>query len=69
MFAALSLGYVIWNEALKEKRQKADNAPGLSVLPETPTAKLLDEPWFEPVQSVTENTTKLLPVEKKSNNP
>ncbi|MFN0278408.1 MAG: hypothetical protein ACKVRN_07380 [Pyrinomonadaceae bacterium] len=63
-FAALSLGYVFWREALEERKHKVEAAPGsrgeLTVMPE----KLLHESTFEPIPSVTEDTTALLGVKR-----
>lgn len=61
VFAGLSLGYVVWQESLKEKRAKIDMAPGRDIESTEPTGKLLNEGTFEPVpNSVVENTTELL---------
>lgn len=62
IFAALALGYVYWNEALKEKRQKL-NMPGERELP-SPATGQLEEGIFDPVPSVTEHTTSRLTVKK-----
>lgn len=60
VFAGLSLAYVIWNESIKEKRQKLQHTPAPAALPGQPTGKLLNESTVEPVPSVVEDTTKLL---------
>ncbi len=66
IFAALSLTYVIWRESLKEKRKKMETAPGLNAYPPNSTVSLLNDARFEPVPSVTEDTTALLGVERKT---
>lgn len=67
IFAVLTLAYVVLNEDLKERRQKA-NPTLQNELPEKlDTGKLLEDKPFEPVPtSVTENTTELLTVESKT---
>ncbi len=65
IFAGLSLGYVIWNESLKEKRARIDKAPGLAGHAESSAAPLTDGSAFEPVPSVTENTTRKLKSERR----
>lgn len=67
IFALLSLSYVIFRENLKDKRRKAA-AHSVSNELETPaavTGRLIEERPFEPVPSVTEHTTELLPTEKR----
>jgi hypothetical protein len=60
IFAALALGYVFWSESLTAKRQMM--RPTLSDLPPSlPPAKLADS-TFEPVPTVTENTTSKLKI-------
>ena len=65
IFAVLTLVYVGFREDLKEKRKKAgfDHAPASPPELESPavTGRLLEEKEFEPIPSVTENTTSLLP--------
>lgn len=62
LFAVLTLIYVVFNEDLKEKRKKALRAPPVEPTPDSVvTGKLLDEGHFEPIPTVTENTTDLLP--------
>ncbi|CAN5214957.1 hypothetical protein BH20ACI2_BH20ACI2_05200 [soil metagenome] len=58
VFAALTITYVIWRKALKEKRQKTAAGGGNMEMPR-PTERLLDNPDFEsiPVPSITEDTT------------
>lgn len=60
LFAGLSLAYVIWNESIKEKRDKLRQTPAPEALPTPPTGKLLNESTIDPVPSVVEDTTKLL---------
>jgi hypothetical protein len=68
IFAALTLAWVVMNEDLKDKRKKR----GLSVdsldstLAQHDTNKLLTQPADAAVNSVTENTTNLLPVEDRT---
>jgi len=60
VFAFLSLGYVFWNESLKERRAKlSPSADPILDAPAT-TGKLTDGADFEPVPSVTEHTTTAL---------
>ncbi len=64
IFAMLTLAYVFFREDLKEKRKKAgyDHAhtpPALQT--PTVTGRLIEEKHFEPLSTVTENTTNLLP--------
>ena len=62
LFAVLTLVYVIANEDLKEKKKKARPAPPKELENPVVTGKLLEEKEFEPIPTVTENTTDLLPV-------
>lgn len=66
VFAALALTYVALNEDLKERKQKAIPALKNELSGKKETGKLLEEKLFEPVLSVTENTTDLLYVEKQT---
>lgn len=66
IFAALSLAYVVFNEDLKERKQKANPALANELAEGKETGKLLEEKPFEPVPSVTENTTDLLYAERKT---
>lgn len=62
LFAVLTLIYVVFNEDLKEKRKKALRPPPVEPTRDSVvTGKLLDEGHFEPIPTVTENTTDLLP--------
>ncbi len=67
VFAALTLTYVIWKETLKEKKQRTAIAGGNLEMP-SPTERLLDNPDFEsiPVPSITEDTTDLLTIKRKT---
>jgi heme A synthase len=58
IFAALTLLYVVFNEDLKERKQELSEKQN--------TAKLLEEKLFSPIQSVTENSTELFPIENKT---
>jgi hypothetical protein len=66
IFAVLTLTYVVFREDLKEKRRRAGSVAGPPEL-QTPavTGRLIEDRAFEPVPAVTENTTDLLPQEKK----
>ncbi len=66
VFAILSLIFVVFNETLKEKKQKINSALGNESAEKKDTAKLLEEKLFEPAASVTENSTELLFVENKT---
>lgn len=66
IFAMLSLAYVIFREDLKEKRMKIareEEPPGGA--PPVVTGRLIEEREFEPVPTVTEDTTDLLPSQKR----
>ena len=65
-FASLALSYVFLNEALKDKRKKLQAAFVAPTLPSSETGKLLETGDFQPVPSVTEDTTNLLPVEART---
>jgi hypothetical protein len=64
LFAVLSLTYVVFHEGLKEKRKKAMQVPPQELHPPVATGKLIEEREFEPIPTVTENTTDLLPQER-----
>lgn len=66
IFAVLGIAYVIFNESLKEKKLAARNPHNEPALKTVNTAKLLEERQFDSIPSVTEDTTKLLGVEKKT---
>ena len=66
IFAALTLVYVIFNENLKEKKKKLNLKAQTELNAPKTTGKLLEEKPFEPVGSVVENSTELLPVENKT---
>ena len=66
IFAVLSLAYVVFQEDLKERKQKANAILQNELSEERTTEKFLEEKPFEPVGSVTENSTKLLFVEGKT---
>lgn len=66
VFAALSLGYVFWREALNEKKERVAAAPALQIKNDQPAEKSLRESIFEPVPSVTEDTTALLGVKRST---
>jgi|GEM_PF-5172861 len=64
LFAVASVGYVLWNQILEDKRSKilatAVRDPDLA----KSTGELLPDADFEPIASVTENTTKLLEIKR-----
>lgn len=67
VFAGLALGYVIWAEALKERKERVskDRASQNKIEHrKADTVRLLNDPIHEPISSVTENTTELLRVPK-----
>jgi hypothetical protein len=66
VFAFLSLVFVIFNEKLKEKKAKINPAINSEFEKKADTAKLLKEKPFEPVGSITENSTDLLFTENKT---
>ena len=66
VFAGLSLTYVAFNEDLKERKQKANPTLKNELTKKQDTAKLLEEKPFEPIPSITENSTDLLFVENKT---
>lgn len=66
VFAFLSLVFVIFNESLKEKKAKVNPTIKNELDKKQDTAKLLEEKIFEPVPSVTENSTELLYTKNKT---
>jgi zinc-ribbon domain len=66
VFAILMLAYVVFKEDLKEKKQKANPTLQNELSEKRETGKLLEEKPFEPVPSITENTTDLLYAESKT---
>ena len=64
-FAALTLTYVVFNEDLKARRRRARPAPPTALEGSVVTGKLLEETQFEPISTVTDNTTELLPTRKR----
>lgn len=66
VFAALTLTYVIFNEDLKERKQKMNPTLNNELSAKQDTAKLLEEKPFAPIQSITENSTELFPIENKT---
>ncbi|HRH45016.1 MAG TPA: zinc ribbon domain-containing protein [Pyrinomonadaceae bacterium] len=65
--AFFGLAYVVYQEYLKDK--KKNSRPIMQEQIESKdTAKLLEEKPFEPIQTVTEETTNLLFVEAKTKN-
>ena len=64
IFAALSLIFVFLNESNKDKKTKLDSTQINELTAAKDTGKLLEETSFEPVLSVTENSTELLPAKQ-----
>jgi uncharacterized membrane protein len=65
-FASLALSYVFLNEVLKEKRKKLKATTATALSPARETGKLLETGSFEPIPSIVEDTTNLLPVESRT---
>lgn len=65
-FALLSLIFVIFNESLKEKKAKINPVVKNELNEKRDAAKLLEEKTFEPISSVTENSTELLYAKNKT---
>lgn len=65
IFATLMLAYVALNESLKEQKEKL-NASLPKEIEKKDTAKLLEEKPFEPIPSVTEDSTELIYAENKT---
>lgn len=66
VFAGLTLAYVAFNEDLKERKQKLNPTLKNELSEKQNTAKLLEEKPFEPILSITENSTELFPIENKT---
>lgn len=67
VFAVLSLGYVVWQESLKERRQKVEIGPGRILPPQQVDANQLAEKDFTGVPgSIVESTTDLLPAKART---
>ena len=68
VFAAMALTYVVLREDLNERKKKARSVSVPPSDPETDidTSKLLADPIDRPAPSVIEDTTDLLPIEKKT---
>ena len=68
VFAGLALTYVVLREDLNDRKKKARTVAGAAPEPdnEIDTNKLLQDPIQEPAPSIVEDTTDLLPVEKKT---
>jgi len=66
IFAALAEIYVFYAQALKEEKEKYRLRSKNELNEPRDTAKLLEEKPFEPIPSVTENTTGLLYAEQKT---
>lgn len=66
IFALLTLTYVVFNEDLKERMQKTNPTLNNELAEQRDTAKLLVDKPFEPISSVTENSTELFYPESKT---
>ena len=66
VFGLLSLVFVILNESLKEKKAKAKPALNNELMEKKDTGRLLENKPLEPIPSVTENSTELLPIINKT---
>lgn len=66
IFAVLMLAYVVFREDLKEQKQKLNPAFNKEPAKTGDPAELLENKPFEPVPTVTENTTDLLYTEQKT---
>ncbi len=61
IFAAFTLAYVVMRESINEKKKKTMPRP-VSGLESSPHTSVLAETTFEPIQTVVEDTTDILPV-------
>ncbi len=66
IFAFLSLIFVIFNETLKEKKAKINPTIKNELDAKKDTAKQLEEKFFEPAGSVTEDSTEFLYTKNKT---
>ncbi len=66
VFAVLSLIYVIYSKVLEEKRKNSNLNNSKNLTEAEYSSPFLAQGNFEPVPSVTENTTELLLVENKT---
>jgi len=66
IFAALSLVFVFLNESSKEKKAKTNFLLNRELNGQIETGKLFEEKHVEPAASVTENSTRLLFTENKT---
>ena len=69
IFAALALGFVGYMEKIKEEKKSVNPNLQKELAEKQNTAKLLEEKPFEPIEpigSIIENSTELLPVENKT---
>ncbi len=66
VFTGLIIFFVSFIEFVKEKKAGINPALTSELTEAKDTGKLLEEKTFEPVQSVTENSTELLLVENKT---
>jgi len=66
IFAGLSLVFVMFNEDLKERKQKSNPTRTNELSEKLDTGKLLEEKSFEPIPSVTEDSTELLIAKNKT---
>lgn len=66
VFAELMAFLIGFKQSVKEKKAKINPALTSALTEAKDTGKLFEEKTFEPVQSVSENSTELLPVENKT---
>lgn len=67
IFAGMALTYVIWNESLKEKREKLKMPRELPPPVPNPRLPPRDTNDLVPVPSVVDGTTELLDIKRKTN--
>ncbi|HQU91871.1 MAG TPA: hypothetical protein PLK77_06220 [Pyrinomonadaceae bacterium] len=65
-FASLALSYVVLNESLKDKRKKLQATSATTFSPSPETGRFLETGDLQPIPSVAEDTTDLLPVESRT---
>jgi uncharacterized membrane protein YvbJ len=66
IFGVLTVIYILFNQFLEEKKARTNPSLTGELTAAKSTGKLLEEKPFEPVPSVTENSTELLFVENKT---
>jgi uncharacterized membrane protein YvbJ len=66
VFGVLAVIFILFNEHLNDKKAKTNSALPSELTAAKDTGKLLEEKHFEPVPSVTENSTELLFAENQT---